>query len=262
MRLGLDGRACIVTGASRGIGAAIAAELCAEGARVLLVARGARALEAAAAACGDGASPLALDVTAPGAGDRAVAGCVERFGALDVLVNCAGTSAVRALDALTDAEWEEQWRLSVLAPLALMRAAAPRMAASGWGRIVNVSSTAGRAPATSNAAYSVAKAGQLALSRAFADAYAAQGVVVNAVTPGRTATPLRMAPGGLADQTAAARGIGRAEAIAAAAREIPLGRPGEAQEIAAAAVLLCSERAAGVAGAAWSVDGGMLRALF
>jgi 3-oxoacyl-[acyl-carrier protein] reductase len=138
----------------------------------------------------------------------------------------------------------------------LMRACAPAMAERGWGRIVNVSSSSGKRPSLTNAAYSVTKAGMLSLSRAFADAYAARGVLVNAVTPGVVDTGLWLDPGGLADQVAAARGIDREEALASAGAKPPLGRFGTEQEIAAAIVFLCSERASNVAGAAWSVDGG------
>jgi 3-oxoacyl-[acyl-carrier protein] reductase len=146
----------------------------------------------------------------------------------------------------------------VMASMRLMRAFAPGMAERGWGRIVNVSSSAGKRPSSNlSAAYSVAKAAQLSLSRVFADAYGARGVLVNAVAPGPTSTPQWMAEGGLGDQTAAAKGLAsREEAIAAQGGRAPLGRFGEAEEIAAVITFLCSERASNVTGAAWSVDGG------
>jgi 3-oxoacyl-[acyl-carrier protein] reductase len=243
MDLELNGRACVVTGASRGIGEATARLLAAEGASVLRVARGEDA-------------DLSIDVTDPDAGERVVEECVARFGSIDVLVNNAGTSRVRSLEELTDAEWREQMDLHVMAPLRLMRAAAPRMAERGWGRIVNVCSSSGKRPSLSNAAYSVSKAAQLSLSRVFADTYAARGVLVNAVAPGPVDTPLWLAEGGLADQAAAAKGVSREEALESSRSKIPLGRFGTEEEIAAAIVFLCSERASNVAGAAWSVDGG------
>ena len=106
------------------------------------------------------------------------------MGGIDVLVNNAGTSFARGLDELTDEDWQGQWELHVMAPMRLMRAAAPRMAQRGGGRIVNVCSSAGKRPSLTNAAYSVTKAAQLSLSRVFADSYAADNVLVNAVAPG------------------------------------------------------------------------------
>src|SRR3712207_4200749 len=215
MDLGLAGRACVVTGASRGIGLATADLLEAEGARVLRVARGL-----------DHPDGLAADVTDPDAAERIVAECTERFGAVDVLVNNAGTSRVADLGELTDDDWREQLDLHVMAPLRLMRAAAPPMAERGWGRIVNVCSSSGKRPSLSNAAYSVSKAAQLSLSRVVAVTYAAKGVLVNAVAPGPIDTPLWLAEGGLADQAAAAKGTAREEALESSRSKIPLGRFG------------------------------------
>ena len=239
MDLGLSGKACIVTGASRGIGAAVAGRLEDEGAQVLRASRSS-----------------GHDVTDPDAGERIVGECRERFGGVDVLVNNAGTSAVRPLEELLDEEWQEQWDLHVMASLRLMRAAAPGMAERGAGRIVNLCSSAGKRPSLTNAAYSVTKAAQLSLSRVFADAYADSGVLVNAVTPGAVESPLWTEEGGLADQAAEAKGISRDEALAAQREKIPLGRFASEDEIAAVVVFLCSARASNVTGAAWSVDGG------
>jgi 3-oxoacyl-[acyl-carrier protein] reductase len=177
-------------------------------------------------------------------------------GRIDALVNNAGTSAVRPLEELTDAEWQEQWELHVMAPMRLMRAAAPEMAERGWGRIVNVCSSSGKRPSSTNAAYSVTKAAELSLSRAFADKYGGRGVLVNAITPGPIGGELWLSPGGLADQNAEAQGISRDEVLEATAKRTPLGRLGTEEEIAAVITFLCSEQASNVLGAAWSVDGG------
>jgi 3-oxoacyl-[acyl-carrier protein] reductase len=254
MDLGLQDKVCVVTGASKGIGHATAKRLCDEGARVLFVARSARDVAGAADACRG--EWLAIDVTAEDAPERIVATCAEQMGGIDVLVNNAGTSFARPLDELTDDDWNGQWALNVLAPLRLMRAAAPRMAERGGGRIVNVASSAGKRPSLTNAAYSVTKAAQLSLSRVFADAYAAQGVLVNAVAPGATASELWVGEGGLADQTARAGGMTREEAMDAQRAKVPLGRFAEPEELADVIAFLCSARSSTVTGAAWSADGG------
>jgi 3-oxoacyl-[acyl-carrier protein] reductase len=258
MDLGLTGRACIVSGGSRGIGLEVARQLHGEGADLLLLGRGDAALHAAADELGDGGRVelLALDITEPGAGDEAVEACQERFGRVDALVNSAGTSSVRALEDLTDEDWQLQWDVSVMAPMRLMRAAVPAMAQAGWGRIVNLSSSSGKRPGQRNVAYSVGKAAELSLSRAYADAYAQHGVLVNAVTPGPVASELWLAPGGLVDQTVQARGGTREAVLEAAAAGLPIRRLAGPEEIAAVIVFLCSEAASNVAGAAWSVDGG------
>jgi 3-oxoacyl-[acyl-carrier protein] reductase len=247
LNLGLEDMACIVTGASRGIGDATARMLEDEGARVLRVSRGAG---------------FECDVTDPEAGERIVSECLERFGRLDVLVNNAGTSRGVSLEGLTDADWQEQWELNVMAPMRLMAAAAPRMAEAGGGRIVNVASSSGKRPSARNAAYSVTKAAELSLSRVFADRWAGSGVLVNAVAPGPVRTALWLDPGGLADQAAGQQGITRDEALDQAAAKIPLGRLGTEDEIAAVIVFLCSARASNVTGAAWSADGGSVPLMF
>ncbi len=240
MNLGLEGRVCVVTGGTRGIGAATARMLAQEGARVLTVSRHGADVE--------------LDVTAPDAGERVLAACPDAPWAL---VNGAGTSQARALDELTDADWNEQWELHVMAPMRLMRALAPVMAEAGGGRVVNVSSSSGRRPSGRlDAAYSVTKAAQLSLSRVFADSFAAKGVLVNAVTPGPVRGELWEGEGGLADQIAARTGQTREEVLERTSSGPPLGRMASADEVAAVITFLCSERASNVAGAAWAVDGG------
>ena len=144
-----------------------------------------------------------------------------------------------------------------MASMRLMRAFAPAMAERGWGRIVNVASSAGKRPSLTNAAYSVTKAAQLSLSRVFADTWADRGVLVNAVAPGAVASSLWVGEGGLGGpDRRGARASTREEALEAQAAKIPLGRLATEEEIASVVVFLCSERASMVTGAAWSVDGG------
>jgi 3-oxoacyl-[acyl-carrier protein] reductase len=269
MDLGLAGRNCLVTGASAGIGRETARQLCAEGANVVLVARNEERLREATeeaadagAAAGGAAAALELDVTTSDAGERMLRTAEERFGSLDVLVNNAGVAKWRDLDDVPEEDWRAQYELSVMAPLRAMRAAIPSMAERGWGRIVNVCSTAGKRPSAAIPEYSVAKAAELSLSRLFADRYAKSGVLVNAIAPGPTSSEMWMAPGGLADESRELAGLeSREEAVAAVASKRPIGRLAEPAEIASAIVFLCSERASYVAGAAWSVDGGTVRVI-
>lgn len=269
MDLGLSGRTCVVTGASSGIGKETALQLCGEGANVLLVARGEERLRAVteeaarvAEPAGGAAAFLSLDVTAEDAGTQMLAAAEKRFDTLDVLVNNAGAAKWRDLDDVPDEDWHAQYELNVMAPLRAMRAAIPPMVERGWGRVVNVCSTAGKRPSAAMAEYSVAKAAELSLSRLFADRYAKTGVLVNAVAPGPVEAEMWMEPGGLLDQSHALSGAAsREEALAEAGAKRPIGRLAQAEEIASAIVFLCSERASYVAGAAWSVDGGTVQVI-
>jgi 3-oxoacyl-[acyl-carrier protein] reductase len=269
MDLGLNGRGCVVTGASRGIGRETARLLCAEGARVLLVGRDEERLAAAAgessnagSEAGGEAATLVLDITAEDAGTRMLAVAEQRFGALDVLVNNAGAARWRDLDDVPDEDWRAQYELNVMAPLRAMRAAAPGMAERGWGRVVNVCSTAGKRPSAAMPEYSVAKAAELSLSRLFADRHAGDGVLVNAICPGPVETEMWMDEGGLLDQSRDMSGAeSREAALAEAGSKRPIGRLASPEEIAAAIVFLCSERASYVSGAAWSVDGGTVQVI-
>ncbi len=207
--------------------------------------------------------PLGLDVTDEEAGEHMLAAAHEHFGALDVLVNNAGSARWRDLDDVPDEDWRAQYELNVMAPLRAMRAAAPAMAERGWGRIVNVCSTAGKRPSAAMPEYSVAKAAELSLSRLFADRYAKSGVLVNAICPGPVESEMWMEPGGLLDQSqemSRRRRAARRRWPTAGAKR-PIGRLAEVGEIAAAIVFLCSERASYVSGAAWSVDGGTVQVI-
>jgi 3-oxoacyl-[acyl-carrier protein] reductase len=243
--LGLRDRVCIVTGSTGGIGLETARLLADEGARVVTSGRSEapRVGEAlhVRGDLGDPAAPAAL-----------VAEAVGQLGGVDALVNNVGVAYQARFEELDDEQWESMWNLNVMSALRAIRAALPHLRAAGHGAIVNVSSTAGKRPSTGMPNYSVTKAALLSLSRLVADLCAADGIRCNAVTPGPTATEAWLGEGGLADQ----QGGDRDEVLAKVAAGRPLGRLARPEEIAVVVAFLCSDRAAYVTGAAWSVDGG------
>ena len=260
MDLGLRGRRALVTGGSAGIGLAVGRGLARAGASVAIAGRDpARLARATDALRAEGAPDvLACEVdlgTAEGPA-QAVAGTVERFGGLDVLVNNVGTARQASFDEVTDDDWLRSFELNVLAHVRAIRSALPHLRESSQARIVNVASTAGKRPSTGMPDYTVMKAALLSLSRLVADLEAKHGVLVNAVCPGPSRTPAWLDPGGLADQAAQRGGITPEEALAKAGAGRPIGRMAEPEEIADVVVFLCSARASYVLGAAWSADGG------
>jgi NAD(P)-dependent dehydrogenase (short-subunit alcohol dehydrogenase family) len=250
MELGLQDSVCLVTGSTGGIGLETARLLAGEGARVVTTGRGAD---------GPGvgeALHVAADLARAGEPERLVREVEEGLGRVDCLVNNVGVAYQRSFEEVTDEQWEELWQLNVMSYVRAIRAVLPGMRSRGGGVIVNVSSTAGKRPSTSMPDYSVTKAAVLSLSRLVADVYAKDGIRCNAVTPGPIATQAWLAPGGLADQQGARTGKSREEVLAAVGAGRPLGRLGEAEEIAAVIAFLCSARSSYVTGAAWSADGG------
>ena len=191
-----------------------------------------------------------------------VARVVEELGSLDILVNNAGT--LDHLAQLRDQSpelWERDLRVNLTGAFNCCQAVWPHMVERGFGRIVNVTSSSGKRPSSSNMSYSVGKAAQLSLSRAFADLYAKRGVLVNSVAPGPVESGLWMDEGGLLDQLARVRGASREETLKRQSAGVPIGRYASEEEIASVIVFLCSERASYVAGAAWSVDGGTVQVI-
>jgi 3-oxoacyl-[acyl-carrier protein] reductase len=242
MDLGLSGKVCVVTGSTAGIGEVVARLLLAEGARVVGTGRRAE---------GPGDLHVAADLAARGEPERVVAAAEERFGRVDCLVNNVGGTSIRALDDLTDDDWQASFELNLMSAVRATRAALPAMRKRGAGAIVNVSSTAGKRPSGGMPDYSVMKAALLSFSRLVADLSAKDGIRCNAVTPGPTATGAWVGEGGLADQQGE-----RAAVLEKVGAGRPLGRLAQPEEIAAVIVFLLSERASYVTGAAWSADGG------
>jgi NAD(P)-dependent dehydrogenase (short-subunit alcohol dehydrogenase family) len=229
---------------------------------VALVARGAEALASAAArltAKGAEVVTVAADLGEPQAASRVVGEIVGRFGRLDILINNAG--AIRGGDFLaTPAEqWADDWRLKILGYVRMAQAALPAMRPRRWGRIVNVIGAAARNPATTYMAGGIANAGLINFTRALADLGAPDNILVNAVSPGATATERWDR---LVAQQAEAAGRRVEDLRAEVDRKQPLGRIGRPEDVADVVVFLASERAAFVTGASITVDGGASRGVY
>jgi 3-oxoacyl-[acyl-carrier protein] reductase len=253
--LGLKERVCLVTGSSAGIGLETARYLAAEGAKVTVSGRDQDRVEAARAEVG-AVLGVASDLSHPAAPAALVAQVEEAFGRVDCLVNNVGFAVQVDFADLTDEDWESMWQLNVMSYVRAIQAVLPGMRARGFGRIVNVSSTAGKRPSTGMPNYTVSKAAVLSLSRLVADLHSKDGILCNAVCPGPTRSPAWLAEGGLADQVASRTGKSREQVLDDVGRGRPIGRMSEPEEAAAVVAFLCSDRASYVTGAAWSVDGG------
>jgi len=241
----------LVTGGSAGIGLATAELLIAEEARVAIASRSPeREAERI------GAIAIAVDLATAGGCTTAVDEAVAALGGLDVLVNNVGVAQIRTLEQVDDAQWQAAWDTNVMSYVRCIRAALPHLRDSEQAAIVNVSSTSGKRPSANMPEYSVTKAALLSLSRLVADVHAGDGIRCNAVTPGPTRSSAWLAPGGLADQTAAVSGKDREQVLESVAAGRPLKRMAEPEEIAAVIAFLCSPRSSYVTGAAWSADGG------
>ena len=248
MRIDLTGRVALITGASRGIGAAIAREFCAAGARVAITARDAHALQTVADELGgaDHALAIAADVTDAQAVSDLVARVAVEFGRLDFAVNNAagGGHPPTPLAEVSLEAFDSGVAVTLRGVFVSMRAEIPEMLRAGGGAIVNVSSTAGLQAVGGLASYVAAKHGVEGLTKVAALDYAGQGIHVNALAPG----PI------LTDNLRRAGEAGRR----AAADAMPLKRVGDPQEVAAAAVWLCSEHAGFITGTTLTIDGGKL----
>jgi 3-oxoacyl-[acyl-carrier protein] reductase len=248
--LGLRDRVALVLGASKGIGRAIAAELVAEGARVAVASRSRERIDAAAAELG--ATGFLHDTADLDAAPRLLADVRERLGGpVEVLVtNTGGPPGGADPLAFGRDDWEAAYRSLVLAPMALIEAAVPAMRERGFGRIVNVASSSVREPIPGLMLSNTHRSGTLAAFKTLARHLAADGITLNSVLPGRIGTDRLLAM------------AGSAEAVERAARdEVPAGRVGTVEELAAAAAFLCSARASYVTGVALLVDGGLTHAI-
>jgi NAD(P)-dependent dehydrogenase (short-subunit alcohol dehydrogenase family) len=262
MDLGLNGKTALITGASRGIGAATATLLAAEGVDLALVARDGERLDAQAAklrrAHGVRVTPIAIDLTEPAAAPTAYRTAMQALGSLDLLVNSVGASQGGRFWDLDDAVWEASFQLKFMGTVRMMRAVVPDMVARRSGRIVTIIGNAGKQPSARQLPGAAANAALLAITKGLADDVAPYGVIVNAVNPGPTRTDrLTTLMANQAAQTG--RRIDEIEADLVA--QIPLGRLGEPDEMARLVVFLCSPAAMQVTGTSLTADGGTTRAL-
>lgn len=251
-----------MTGSSRGIGRATAVALASRGARVVLSARGASDLkEATRAVAAVGPEPRVepCDFELPAEIDALFDRLDSDGVAIDILVNNVGRAFMARFDEVSDEEWTRDWELNVMSAVRCCRRALPTMRRRGWGRIVNVASSAGKRPSARWPHYATTKAALLGLTMVLADTCAREGITVNAVCPGPVMSPLWTAEGGLADHLADEQGVEWEKVLDRVGAGNPIGRMGEPEEIAAAIAFLCGNTASFVNGVALSVDGGSVR---
>jgi 3-oxoacyl-[acyl-carrier protein] reductase len=238
----LSGKTALVTGASGGIGGAIARALHAQGASLVLHGTRAEKLEALAGELGARARVEAADLADPAAAE-ALAKAAEAGGGLDILVNNAGITRDTLVLRMKDEDWQQVLDVNLSAAFRLCRAALRGMMRKRWGRIVNITSVVGVTGNAGQANYAAAKAGMIGMTKAIAAELASRGVTANCVAPGFI-------------ETAMTEKLG-AEQREAGAKAIPMGRFGAPEDVAAAVVYLASPEAAYVTGQTLHVNGGM-----
>jgi NAD(P)-dependent dehydrogenase (short-subunit alcohol dehydrogenase family) len=241
----LTGKTAVITGASRGLGKAMALALAAEGARIALVARDRQRLDAVAAGIGGAsgqATVVPADVTSEDQVRRIEREIAVQFGKVDILINNAGVIVRKPLVEFTLEEWRRVMDTSVTAAFLMCRSFVPHMRGRGYGRILNMTSTMSRVSLPGRAAYSASKSALLGMTRALALELAQDGITVNGISPGPFATEMQPPMD--------------AEANARFLANVPLGRWGRAEEVGQLAVYLCSEDAGYITGTDILIDGG------
>lgn len=252
MDLGLKGKVAVITGATQGIGQATALRLAAEGARIVLCARGQAGLDATAAAIraqGGEACTVSADVSKAADCERIIAEASRVFGGVDILINNAGTSATGEFESVTDEKWQADFDLKLYGAIRLIRLALPLMKARGGGRIINVTNIGAKAPGPRTMPTTVTRAAGQAMSKALSKEYAPHNILVNTVCIG-------LVRAGQHVSHAARRGVDIEQYYGDLARNVPLGRVGRAEEAANVISFLASEAASFVTGSSINIDGG------
>jgi len=263
MDLGLRNKVALVVAASRGLGYAVAEELAAEGASLVICGRDTKTITQAGAEIADktGAHVLAVaaDVSAADDVTQLVASAITRFGRVDILVTNAGGPPAGSFETLTVEQWEEATRLTLYSAISLAREVLPGMKERKWGRILNITSIAVKQPVDNLMLSNSLRSAVTGFARTLANEVAGYGITVNNILPGYTRTE-RVEE--LASMMATRQGISAAEFKSRWEHEIPMGRLGEPHEFAALAAFLVSQRASYITGTSVPVDGGWIKALF
>lgn len=252
MDLGLTGKVAIVTGGTQGIGRATVERLCAEGARVVVCARGQAGLDetvAALRARGATVHAVAADVGRPEDSERVVVEAVRAFGGVDILVNNAGTSATGAFETVTDAAWAADFELKLFGAVRLIRGVLPLMKSRGGGSIVNVTNIGAKQPGARTMPTTVTRAAGQAMTKALSKEFAPDNIRVNTVCIG-------LVRAGQHERRAARDGVDVESLYANMGKSIPLGRVGRAEEAANVVAFLVSDAASFVTGSSVNIDGG------
>ena len=253
MELGLRGKVAAVTGGSEGIGRATVLRLVGEGARVAICARRAEVLGALVdeiRKSGGEALGVTADAAKEGDMERFIAETVSHFGRIDIVVNNAGGTGQDPFDKVDDAAWRHDLDIKVFAQIRTARAAIPHMKKQGGGRIINLNMVGAKQPAAGTFPTTISRAAGLALTKALSREYAADNILVNAVAVGKIKSRQQ-------ERRAARTGISVEEHYAKTGKTIPLGRMGEAEEVANVIAFLASDAASYVTGCCINVDGGL-----